>query len=176
MSVVTPHLELIVEDLRAAAERSIERARRRRRRQVAALAAGASLAVAAGVAGAVAGTDYVDLIRNAYPGAQVSDLGQRQQLVLAHLGDGIDGGVVVTDLGVTDGAAPAPPGTSSCDWVASAKLFECTSPSDVETIPAATRVYRVQPASTPMPGGEARVMYVPALQLELLVDPAPRRS
>jgi len=176
VSATARHLELIVEDVRTAARWSIQRSRRRHRRQIVALVALASLAIAAGIAGAVGGTDYVGLIKRAYPGAEVSDIGPGQQQVLAHLGDGIVGGVVVTDLGATREDAAAPAGTASCDWDASAKIFECTSPSDVETIPAGTHVYRVQPASTPVPDGEARIMFVPDLKLELRVDPTPRRS
>jgi len=172
VSSLPAHLELIVEDARAAAARTQQRSRRRRRGAAALTLAVAALAIGIGVAGAVGGPSYVDLVRAVYPDARVSDLGDRQQQVIADLGDGIGVDLVVTDLGLTGAEAPAPAGAGTCDWDAAGKLLHCSSAGDRVTIPAGTHVYRVQPRPQ-QPGAQADVMYVPALRLELLVDPSP---
>lgn len=171
MTALPAHLELVVEDVRLAARRSLRRRARRR----AAAAALAVLALGVGIAGAATGFDYLSLVERVVPGAQVTDLGDRQHRVIAELerGTGVD--IVVTDLGVTDRDRPAPPGTSICDWIESQRSFACTAATGQEVlVPAGTHVYRINPSGI-LPGGEANVMLVPELRMQLVVDPTPIR-
>lgn len=107
----------------------------------------------------------------------MSNLGDRQQRVLAELenGSGID--VIVTDLGVTVRDRATPPDASICDWVESDQLLHCSAATGEEVVvPAGTHVYSLNPArATSLPGAERSVMLVPELQVQLVVDPTPLR-
>jgi hypothetical protein len=176
MSELPAHLEAIVADVRSATRAQVERSRRRRHRVRLAAVAVATVGVGAGVA-AAAGVDYGDLVERVYPGAEVSDLSERQQRVLASL-PGARADLVVTDLGVTGADRAAPAGTSVCDWMEDSETLSCSdatgsSAPPPPTIPAGTRVYRLSPGPTATaPPVERSVLYVPELRLQLVVEPA----
>jgi hypothetical protein len=176
MSSTRPvHLDVIVADVRAATRAAVARARRRRRQARVAAVALATVALGAGVA-AAAGVDYVDLVKRVYPGAEVTDLSERQRRVVASLPVG-RADVVVTDLGVTDETRTAPPGASVCDWNESSETLGCSSAAGSAhaapiEIPAGTRVYRLSPGPTATAPLERSVLYVPELRLQLVVEPS----
>jgi hypothetical protein len=175
-SSLPAHLEAIVADVRTATRAAADRSQRRRRRARFAAVALAVLALGAGIA-AAAGVDYVGLVKDAYPGAEVTDLSAHQQRVVATISGGT-ADVIVTDLGVTREARQAPAGTQLCDWTEGSDLLGCSDATGSATtatfeIPAGTHVYRLEPGpSSTLPAPEESVMYVPELRLQLVVEPA----
>jgi len=175
VSTLPAHLELIVDDVRRAAERDLRRSRRRRARLRMAAVSVVALVFGSAVAAAATDLGYVSLVQRVYPGAHVSNLGDEQQRVLAVIEDGSGVDVVVTDLGVTAGDRAAPAGTAICEWVEPDRALHCSAATGEEVVvPAGTHVYRINPATpTPLPGAERSVMLVPELEMQLVVDPTP---
>ena len=193
---MTDVLAQIVLDVRRAAARDL--ARRSRRRRVARRAAGAGAATLALMSGVAAATgelpDFGDLLGTA-GSARVSDLGDgRQRVVLDLAGQALGTAppsAVITDLGVSRRARPAPPGTAVCD--SDSALLQCggveaggaswggveaggasgsgpptnTSAAAEPTIAAGVRTYRVRPDSAV--GDTTRTIYIPAKRIVLVV-------
>lgn len=171
MTVLSDTLELIVQDLEAAASRAIRR--RQRHRMVALVVAGlvAASILGSAVAAVATGRSYLDLVRSAYPDADVESLSDRQARVLADIASG-PVSIVATDLGVSERDVQAAAGVDRCTWSGASKLLDCTAGPGAVTIPAGTHRYRIQPSpGTRIPDARQRVLFVPDLELELFVEP-----
>jgi hypothetical protein len=173
---MTDVLADILDDIRQATARDVRRRERRRRlaRRLAATTAAAVVA-STGVAAATGNLpEFGDLLGRDTP-ATVTDLGDGRQRVVLDLmrQTGVPGGATatVTDLGVTERARAAPPGTEVCEsdgagLLACAGAMTGTARGPRVEIPAAVRVYRVEPAAAV----EKRSLYIPAQRIQLLIE------
>jgi hypothetical protein len=174
-------LRVIVADIEAAARRDLSRsAPRRSRARWTAVVIAAAVLVGGGVAAASGSLDsLVSLITAANPDTKVIPLSPAQSRIISHLSAAEGGGtadVVATDLGVTTRDTTASNEVEVCEPAGT--LLRCsygtgTGSAPIVTIPAGTRVYRLNPTVGSHTQLERSTLYIPSASLEMVTDPTP---
>ncbi len=176
---MTDQLDAIVRDVRLATRRDVVRRARRRRRAGRTLAGVvAAVTLSGGVAAATGNlptlADLFDRDDRSLRTTTAADGTQRAVLDLVNQVAG--GGSLqakVTDLGAT-GRARTVPGASVCE-TDGAGVLSCggavagnaASAGAAPTIPAGTRVYRIEPEGAS--GSAEQIIHIPSRRLELII-------